>query len=472
MDDMVSVLALRESEELHRITLLSMSDAVFITDDDGVFTYICPNVDVIFGYGHDEVRAMDRISRLLGKELVEPGQVAAVGEVRNIEHEIETKGGARRVLLLHVKHVSIRRGSHLYVCRDITERKEFEQALRRNDQRLALALDAASAGTWDWDVPSGEMTWSPETHRLFGDPACRRSPSMEAFLERVHPHDRDRVAGAMAEAMNRSAHYEMEFRVVGYDGSERWVLGKGRALRNGKPLRMLGVFVDFTDRHQAEQELRDLGGQLIRVHEQERIRMSRELHDDIGQRIALLSAELALFGQALGDAPPQISGQIARLAAQAGEIGPELHRLAHELHPVRLEQLGLAASVRALCEDLATARKMRVELELADTPASLDRDVALCLYRIAQESLQNVVKHSGTGRALVSLRVDGTDVVLSVVDDGIGFEPHAVQQKQALGLVSMRERARLVRGNLTVSSKKGEGTKVQVRVPVRPIASA
>src|SRR5262245_9076944 len=119
MSEMVSAEALRESEELHRITLLSMSDAVFITDDDGAFTFICPNVDVIFGYSHDEVRAMGRISRLLGRELVGATQLAAHGEVQNIEHEIETKAGARRCLLVHVKPVSIRGGTMLYACRDI-----------------------------------------------------------------------------------------------------------------------------------------------------------------------------------------------------------------------------------------------------------------------------------------------------------------------------------------------------------------
>ena len=314
---------------------------------------------------------MERICRLLGRELIGEGQLAAAGEVRNIEHQITTKEGARRVLLVHIKHVSIRRGTHLYACRDITERKEFEQALRRNEQRLMLALEAASAGTWDWDVPSGDMIWSPETHRLFGDAARSRRPSFESFLTRVHPLDRDRVAQAMTDAMTRSATYETEFRVVGYDEIERWILGKGKAVSNGKPHRMSGVFVDFTERHQAEQELRDLGGRLIHVHEQERSRMSRELHDDMGQRIGLLSAELGLLRQGLDTAPQHIHDQLDRLSAQAAEIGSELHRFSHELHPVRLEQLGLAASVRALCDDLAAARKISVHLDLVETPASM-----------------------------------------------------------------------------------------------------
>ena len=310
MDEMVSAEALRDSEELHRITLLSMSDAVFITNDEGVFTFICPNVDVIFGYGQDEVRAMERISRLLGVRAGRSGAASAAGEVRNIEHQVECKGGARRVLLVHVKAVSIRGGTVLYACRDVTERKQSEQALRRHDERLELALESASMGTWDWDLPTGDMAWSPETHRLFGDPAARHVPSFPAFLERVH-HDRPRPGGrTMADALDRGAVYETEFRLLGYDAAERWIMAKGKAQRNGKPLRMLGVFVDFTERHQAEADLRELGGRLINAHEQERSRLARELHDDVGQVAALLGIELELLRQQLGPGTPRVDEQI------------------------------------------------------------------------------------------------------------------------------------------------------------------
>jgi PAS domain S-box-containing protein len=157
MDDTtVSAQALRESEELHRITLSNIPDAVFITNDDGAFTYICPNVDVTFGYGPDEVRAMGRISALLGTELADRTSLTAQGELRNIEHDIVTRSGARRVVLVHIKRVAISRRTILYVCRDITERKESEEALRQNEERLTLALDAADMSAWDWDLTSGE----------------------------------------------------------------------------------------------------------------------------------------------------------------------------------------------------------------------------------------------------------------------------------------------------------------------------
>src|SRR5262245_50842981 len=244
---------IRESEELHRTVVRSMSDAVFITTDDGTFTFVCPNVDVIFGHTEDEARGMERISRLLGSDLVRLEQLAATGEVRNIEHEIVTKGGARRNLLVHVKRVAIRHGTILYVCRDITERKQSEHAHGRTEARLRRALEAARAGTWDWEVSTGEMTWSAETHRIFGDAAMASSPSLRSFLDRVHPLDRERVGSTLAHAIDTVSAYDMEFRTVGYDEVERWILAKGKTFVDGAAPRMIGVFVDVTSRHHVAQ---------------------------------------------------------------------------------------------------------------------------------------------------------------------------------------------------------------------------
>jgi PAS domain S-box-containing protein len=466
MEDARATQALRESEELHRVTLLNMSDSVFITDDHGIFTFICPNADIVFGYGPDEIRPMGRISRLLGRELVDREQLAATGEIRNIEHDITTKFGERRALLVHIKQVAIKGGTTLYTCRDITERKEAEQTLRRNEERLTLALEAASMGTWDWDIPAGTMTWSPETRRLLGDTGNRHTPSFESFLARVHAADRDRVSRTMAEAMRDASSYETEFRVHGYDNTERWVLGKGKALKNGQPLRMIGVFVDLTARHHIEEELRELSGRLINAHEEERSRLSRELHDDLAQRVALQAAELGALRGQLKDATTTVSAQLATLSAQTAEMSSALHRLSHELHPARLPSLGLETSIRRLCRDVAEAHHLVIDVEISGSLDGIDNDEALCIYRIAQEALQNVVKHSGTTRASVTLAAQADGATLTVGDEGVGFDQRTVRGKDTLGLVSMRERARLVQGQFEVTTEPGKGTHVQVTVPV------
>lgn len=138
--------ALRESEELHRATLGSISDAVFMADDHGVFTYICPNVDMIFGYVPDEVQAMTRITVLLGEDLFDHAELTARGEIRNVEREVTAKSGERRTVLIHFKRVAIQKGTVLCTCRDITELKQAEKELAAVRLELTHAARLALVG--------------------------------------------------------------------------------------------------------------------------------------------------------------------------------------------------------------------------------------------------------------------------------------------------------------------------------------
>ena len=147
-------------------------------------------------------------------------------------------------------------------------------------------------------------------------------------------------------------------------------------------------------------------------------------------------------------------------------LSSEVHRLAHELHPAKLDQLGLPAALRGFCKELAAAHEIAIEFEPRDVPQRLPKDVALCLYRIAQEALQNVVKHSGASGAKVALAAHGQELHLTVADDGSGFNAGAVQPGSSLGIVSMRERVRMVQGHLSIQSHPGQGTRIEVRVPI------
>jgi signal transduction histidine kinase len=367
---------------------------------------------------------------------------------------------------VHIKQVAIKGGTTLYVCRDITERKQSEHALRRNEERLTLALEAASMGMWDLHVPTGEMSWSPGTHRILGDPAGVKSPSLESFLDVVHAADRDRVLRTINDALDQGGSYETEFRVHGYDNVERWVMGKGKAVRNGKPLRMLGVFVDFTERHRLEVELRELSGRLIHAHEQERIRIARELHDDVAQRLSLLAVELGTLARRSDQMPRDIHEQLAELCAHAASLGSDLHRVSHELHPATLAQLGLETAVRAFCRELSHAHGIAIDVTVRDVPHPMPQDVALCLYRITQSALHNVVRHSGAASATVALAAAEGELVLRIADHGDGFDVRAPRNRASLGLRSMLERVRLVHGQLAVYSRKGEGTRIEARVPL------
>jgi len=231
---------------------------------------------------------------------------------------------------------------------------------------------------------------------------------------------------------------------------------------------VIGVVRDETERKHTEQALRDLTGRLIEAQETERARLARQLHDDFSQRLALLAVNLHLLRGALPETAAKLREAVNGLHAGVQELARDVRRMSQDLHPARLEQLGLVSAVRGLCADLSASRGLPIRCDARDVPLDLPGDVALCLYRVAQEALQNVIRHASAGSALVELTGGTEDVRLAVTDDGRGFDPAATRRKDALGLANMRERMRSISGRLTIESRPGRGTRVEVRAPLGP----
>ena len=196
------------------------------------------------------------------------------------------------------------------------------------------------------------------------------------------------------------------------------------------------------------------------------MRLARELHDDLNQSLALLAVELDMFGQRPPATDSEVGERMRNLSEQVKTLSSNVHRLSHDLHPAKLEQLGLVAAVRGLCRELGAARHIAVEFEPHAVPRVVPDEIALCLYRIVQEGLQNVIKHSGSATAKVELMSNENELCLIVSDQGCGFDSTVATSEGSLGLVSMHERVRLVRGQIMIQSRKGEGTRINVQVPL------
>ena len=356
-------------------------------------------------------------------------------------------------------------------------RRLAERSLRESEQRMSLAADAANLGIWIWDLV-GDQIWATDKWRqLFGFEKWEWL-DMHRFLQRLHPEDRDVVNQALVKARETGGDYEKEYRIILPDGRGRWIASRGRIEFDaaGNPVFMRGACLDNTARKLAEEAAHDLSGRLIHAREKEQTRLARELHDHLSQSLALLSVELEIFGQSPPREREQIGERMREFAAQVKRLSSEVHRLSHELHPAKLEQLGLVAAVQGFCKEFAVAHQMAVEFTNRAVPRAMPEAAALCLYRIAQESLNNVVKHSGGTTARVELAMEGRELRLAIVDDGVGFEPATMRVNGSLGLVSMSERARFVHGRLSIESHPGKGTRIEVRVPIavvdNPISDA
>ncbi len=228
--------------------------------------------------------------------------------------------------------------------------------------------------------------------------------------------------------------------------------------------------LDLTERRQAEQralagqkELRKLTGRLLEAQEAERRRVARELHDDMNQELALLAIEAELLASPVPSDDPALAVNPRILALRIKELSSAVHELSHQLHPSKLELLGLVAAVKHLCKELRERYNLIVEYAYPPELATLPPDVALCLYRIVQESLRNVIRHSGSLHATVELAVKPDTICLIVSDAGCGFDP---QTATGLGLISMRERLQLVGGEIAIESRPSHGTRIRVCVPL------
>lgn len=335
--------------------------------------------------------------------------------------------------------------------------------LQRSEQRLRLAQQAARIGTFELNMETGVNTWTPELETMYGLPPGGFEGSQSAFEKLVHPHDLPEVARLIRETSESGQTMEGEWRVVWPDRSVHWIAGRWQLFQNGvrEPARIIGVNIDVTQSKHAEEALADVARKLIEAQEQERSRIGRELHDDVSQRLAMLSVQL----EQLQSNPFEVQGSLQEMRREVVDICNDVQSLSHELHSSKLEYLGVVAGMKSWCKEFAERHRMEIVFN-SDAPRSLPLEIGMTLLRVLQEALQNAKKYSGVKRIEVELREDNDDIHLIVSDLGKGFHVKTALQGKGLGLTSMRERVRLVNGTISITSQPMRGTTIHVKLPL------
>jgi PAS domain S-box-containing protein len=358
----------------------------------------------------------------------------------------------------------------LGIARDVSERTKAVEELRKSDERYTRAVAAGKVGVWEWDLVTNDMYVDPYLKGLLGYEDSEIQNRLEDWGRHVHPQDAERVM-KVAEACisGKTPLYEVEHRMLHKDGSVRWLLARGVVNRDpdGKPIRMVGSDVDITYRKQAEEKLRYVTAQLFKAEEEERRRISRELHDELNQKLALLTVEVESVVQKLSPTEATLRPHFDELKTRVGELSDEARRLAYQLHPAILDDLGLSSALRSYIKELSRLHESSFVLTERNVPQRLPQSVATCLYRVGQEALRNAVKHSRSER--VTARLIGTTkgIVLSIRDHGVGFDwDLAKRQRKGLGLSIMEERVRLLGGSIDIRSIPRGGTLVRFCLPM------
>ena len=349
----------------------------------------------------------------------------------------------------------------------VEEHKRDVEALRKTEERFRLASRAGKMFAYEWDVATDVVVHTAGSAEILDiEPGVRITG--EEIFAKVHPEDLGRLKYAIAELRPERPHLQITYRVLRADGTVSCVERHTRAQfdERGKMLRLIGMVADVTARACAERELSELSGRLIHAQEEERARIARELHDDLGQRMALLQINVERLKQDTAELSSKPRHELNNIAELTSECSSELHDISRQLHPSRLDTLGLVTTLRSFCKEFSLQHNLRVQFVHQEVPERVPKDISLCLFRVVQEALRNVVKHSGAAEVRVELTRHDEQIDLCISDAGAGFDTGFAKADVGLALISMRERLRLVGGHLSIESEVSHGTRIRTRIPL------
>ncbi len=483
---------LKKAEDRIRLIIDTLPTMVWTLRPDGAIDYVNQRWLDYTGVSLEQV-----IAQPTG--VVHPEDLAGVmekwladmtaGKPSDDEMRLRRADGKYRWFLVRTAPLRDAQGTVLKwygVSIDIEDRKRAEEALRSSEReqrhiaaqlereraRLVEAQEVAKLGSWETELHSLNVIWSEQTHRIFETDPSRFHPTRPKFREFIHPEDRAKVDVAFAASLDKHSPSTVEYRIVMPDGRVKTLEERWQAFHDesGKPIRVAGTCRDITEVVRAGEELRRLSGQLLRLQDEERRRIARDLHDSTGQDLVALATILSQLHSSI----PSSGRKLRKLASECQKLADrcigEVRTLSYLLHPPMLDEAGLEDAIRHYVDGFSERTGIEAKLQITPRFGRMPPDVELALFRVIQESLTNIQRHSQSLRATIQLHRSADEVKLEISDKGPAASRRELTVapgspfRLGVGIPSMHERVRLMGGTLEIESGSS-GTTVRVTIP-------
>jgi two-component system, NarL family, sensor histidine kinase UhpB len=356
----------------------------------------------------------------------------------------------------------------------------YRAALAASEERFQLAVSGATAGLWDWNPQTGEIYFSPYFKGIMGYEDRELPNERRAHLNAIHADDIGPVTQALEAHLTRRRAYDVEYRVRTKSGEFRWIQSRGQALWNesGEPYRMVGWIMDITDRKRDEEalrisreELRRLSAHIQQIREEEKARIARELHDDLGQQLTALKMAVTLIEHKhpSGAAPSLSRGDLQGMYALIDTLIDSVRRIASDLRPVMLDDLGLIPAIEWLANEFSARYQIRVIRRIDAAAINFNRECRIEVFRMVQEALTNVARHSGATEVRLDVLREDPHCIVRIVDNGRGPARNTRSGRHSFGLLGMRERAALLGGRIEIGTAQGSGFALTAILPLSAV---
>ncbi len=471
-----------DSELLFRTLIKTAPVGIFETDANGSTTFVNDTWLKYTGMKFDEALGdgwMDAVHPA-DKEWLLKGwyNKAETNDISSSEYRIIDKAGNQR--WVSGKAVPVINGdgiisSYIGTITDITALKNALNALEKSEDVLHIAQQISKTGNWELYFATGQLYWSKEVYRIFDLDVLPQEKLNKAYRDRFHPEDLHLLDEGMKLIMKTGERYEMEHRIICSDGSIKYIFAISQTIEdeNGTKIGIKGTVQDITVRKTAELELlettrqlKELSTHLQQVREDERKNIALEIHDELGQQLTGIKMDIMWLKKKLAQGDDAITFKFDDTLKLVSETVSSIRRITTELRPSIIDDLGLNAALDWLVKEFNARMDIKVNYRNYFEDAGINSFTSINIFRILQESLTNIAKHANAKTVEIFISQHEKFIQLIIKDDGLGFNTNQKRINPAFGLMGIRERTDALKGNFTIHSSPGNGTEINVTIPL------